>query len=363
MFYLTKYKKNCCAGAVFFLSGLFLFSCQKDINRVDDQIFGRNYPLDSLLLVREISMDLVDPVSGLPYGDSTIEHYQYDSVNRQITLNWTDFSGNLMTGISAVFTYHADGLLSGVEYKFPTGYTPTSADLHRMKLEYDNQQVIQRITKTFGNGATESTVFQKTLLAGGNYQLEWAEANDEIPSLPVLRRAAFDAAGRCLISEADYHYPSGLPGSVAREKRTDSLHYTPDGNLGWVFRTLLDSATNTRDTFMLAEFYTRKQKGDNLFNQREMLMQGISNIPLDAYSLHFSGLFGILSYLPGDVENKQYMRYPYELGQLYNFGTGGYEVVQSLVVIDPGYDRLLIFRGFFHDANMIQLEYRIRYYK
>jgi hypothetical protein len=113
------------------------------------------------------------------------------------------------------------------------------------------------------------------------------------------------------------------------------------------------------------EFTSRQNRGDQLYSQRRLLLNGIADIPIgdEFYGLtNFAGLITILiSELPRDVEYFQYLKYPFISARVYAWGDDEYEDMYANSEFDSS-DRLVAFTT---DPTHfgIKYKYRITYYK
>src|SRR5687768_13545862 len=215
---------------LFFVSSvlaiLVLISCQKEVDiDLDNPPPIPGDVKDSTLLIKSIT--LVYDV-GSPDEDSVTEYYSYDTINKKIILTWNDPSGEFPAGSSAELNYNGKGLLSHIAYKYSNSYTPDDEDKSAVDLIYDEDKVLQKITVKLYGGKTATTLFQKTMLAAGKYQLDWDEplfifsANDS-----AQLQAVFDIDGKCIRRSHIYSYPTvvdnGNPVSYTQIRNTDSL--------------------------------------------------------------------------------------------------------------------------------------------
>ncbi|WP_276503711.1 hypothetical protein [Terrimonas pollutisoli] len=347
-----------------------LASCQKEVD-----IDLENPPpvpsevQDSTLLIKSIKINSLDPVSGLPDGGDTIkEDYFYDTVNRKIIMTLDQVaSSQYLTGAGVEHTYDANGLLTNVLYKYKNGYIPEGDDRISVRLSYDADKIIQKITLYYFNGNTRSTLFRKTLLSENKYRLDWGEptiiaiggARDTVSA-----SAVFDKAGKCLTSEYSYSYNTVIGGGEDAYTKIiyrDSLVYDANGSVTKVVENYIDTLNHENITFVACEFTARHTKGDQLFNMRQILLNGIANIPFGEDMFHGS-ITGVLSFFPDGYEPLEYSKYPFQFAKVFNSQTNQYDNFTAISELDNK-DRLIKFRGFLNDVELIPYQYEISYYK
>lgn len=341
------------------LAILVLASCQKEIDINDPDIIPEEVK-DSTLLIKSITL-LAN--RGLPDEDSVTEHYSYDTINKKIILTWYDRSGSWYAdGTSAELSYTNKGLLYHVAYKYPLGFTPWDYDYNTIDIVYDPENVLQKITVKYSNGSIESKLFTKAILSGGKYQLSWDESNSG-PDDIVLRRAVFDAAGKNIINATEHSFiaetsPAG-DNIFTNFITTDSLFYDASGNVSKIVRNEVDTLRHTTDSYIFYEF-VRQTKGDQLYNHRQTIMNGIANMPFGDPDAPVEDAFGILSFSL-DYEYQQYAKYPIQTAKA-RMWDGSYKDFTASSDFDNK-NRLTKFVWFFHDYDLEPIEYRIRYYK
>ena len=335
------------------LTVLIVTSCQREID-----FTGINpvteYVKDSTLLIKSVT-SLWDNGQ-----DSIVENYSYDSINRKITLTWNDpSSSNIQDGTIAEFSYNNNWMISHAQYIYPAGYLPQAGEYTTIDILYDAEKTLQKITVNYGDGSSESKVYSKTLLPSGNYRLSWDESD---PGYPFFRRAEFNADGRNITSIVDYSYvaettPAG-DDVFTNVIVTDSLFYDASGSLRKIIRNEVDTLRHTNQSYVSYDFSTRLTRGDQLYNQRQAIMNGIANMPFFDPDSN-ADLFGVLTF---SLENEQwqYLKYPVQtadmrwLGNNYHF-TGSSEFDTM--------NRLIKFKGFLLDLGLTEGAIKIKYYK
>ncbi len=353
---LTKVTRNLLfASSVFVL--LVLTSCQKGVDiDLDNPPPIPGEVKDSTLLIKSIKSvwDI-----GLPNEDSLTEYYSYDTVNRKITITWRDENGDYVPDGSKVeLSYNTKGHLVNASYHYPVGYVPWDFDYNTINIEYDGNNVLQKVIVKYMGGSQESAAFNKTVLADNGYQLAWTETMLEDDS--IFRKAIFDKEGKAVLNHIEhYYYPSpGLPAMDTTILR-DSIAYDAGGSVMKVFVKSEFKPTNEMHDFTLYEF-TRQTKGDQLYNQRKLIMNGIDNVPFGDYDSMFADAFGILSFSM-EYENWQYSKYPCQTVRA-RMSDGSFKNFTSNSTFDDK-NRLTKFTGFFHDLDLEPVEYSITYYK
>jgi len=348
---------NCFKGLVticLLATFLFITSCQKGVNEILTEPIPDEVK-DSTLLIKSIKT-IWD--KGTPDEDSVVEHYWYDTANRKLTITWNDENEDYVAdGTKLELSYNAKGLLTHASYIYPAGYVPWEFDYQTIELSYDAANVLQNITAHYSGGSIESITYSKTMLSNGKYQLTWSEGmspdNDS-----TFRRVEFDKEGNALINYVyNYQYPS-MSNSEHTLIVADSLIYDAGGSVSKILRRVnYDDTTNKEYTFYE---YTRQSKGDQLYNQRRVIMSGIDNIPFGDFDNIVTAAFGPLSFVL-DYENVQYSRYPIQTAKA-RMWDGSFENFTANSEFDNK-DRLIKFTGFFHDIGLEPTEYRISYYK
>ena len=335
-----------------------LTSCQKGVDiDLDNPPPIPEEVKDSTLLIKSIKAvwDI-----GLPNEDSLIEYYSYDTINRKLTITWRDENGDYVPDSSKVeLSYNTKGHLVNASYHYPAGYVPWDFDYNTINIEYDGNNVLQKVMVKYMDGSQESAVFNRTtILADNGYQLTWNETMLEDDS--IFRKAIFDKEGKAVVSyiEHYYHPTPGLP-EIDTTIARDSIAYDAGGSVIQVFTRSEFKRTNELWDYKLYEF-TRQTKGDQLYNQRKLIMNGIDNMPFGDYDSMIADAFGVLSFSL-NYENWQYSKYPCQTvrARMYD---GSFKNFTSNPTFDNK-NRLTKFTGFFHDYDLEPIEYSITYYK
>lgn len=348
---------------------VLLVSCQREIDiDLDNPPPIPDELQDSTLLIKSIKTTTLHPVSGLPDGDTIKEDYFYDTVNRKIIMTIDHAaSSQYITGAGVEHSYDANGLLTKVLYKYKEGFIPDGGDRISIQLEYDSDDIIQKITLYYFNGDVRSTLFRKTSLSDGEYRLDWGERPDFFLSGDqdtVSASAVFDKTGRCLMHGYSYSYNTAYGGGediYTKRIYRDTLFYDINGSVTKVVNTYIDTLNHIDETFVACEFVARHVKGDQLFNMRQTLLNGIANIPFGEDFFHGS-LTGVLSMLPDSFEPLQYSIYPFQSVKVFDSQANQYKSFTAVSEFDDK-DRLVKFRGFLNDIDLIPLQYEVTYYK
>ena len=344
---------------------LVLASCQKEIDlaATDPNIAGAN---DSTLLIKSITLVNYDINTGVAEGDSIIEHYSYDTVNRKVILSWENYSGDIPENLKEELSYNNQNLLSRIEYKYPAGYRPADNDYSAIEISYDAGNVLKKSVVNFANGSSEARTFNKKFLSSGNYQLEWLERPLTTGSDKTKRSAIFDSKGKNIIRVTEFSYPRVVTGTgndiYTNIIITDSLSYDANGGLHKLFTNVIDTLSHTNENYISCEFISRLTKGGQLYNQRQALLNGIAAIPFGEVDDWFRYSFGILNFFPEGIEPLEYSRYPFITARVYDYNTRIYKEFTASSEIDSK-GRLLKFKGFFNDSDLIPQEYKIAYFK
>ncbi len=346
-----------------------LISCQKEIDvdpdnppPVPDEI------KDSTLLIKNISLRSFDPSSGLPDGDSIKEVYTYDTVNRKIIMTLDQAaSSQYFTGAGVEHTYDANGLLIDVLYKYENGFVPAGEDMVSVKLDYDAGKVLQKIAINYFSGDTKIVLLKKVLLSSGKYKLSWTEplfisnsSSGDTANVHVI----FDETGKLLKTEYSYSYSMITGGGIEAFTKiihTDSSYYDVNGSISKVVLNYVDTLRHENETFTVCEFNSRHTKGDQLYNMKQVLLNGIANIPFGE-DLFRGSISGVLSYFQDGFEPMEYSMYPFQSARVYNSFTKQYDNFTAISEFDSK-DRLVRFKGFLKDSELIPYQYEISYYK
>jgi hypothetical protein len=249
--------------------------------------------------------------------------------------------------------------LVNATYNYPPGYIPWDFDYDIIDLSYDADDVLQNITTRYSNGSEESVAFTKTTHPGGEYRLTWHERSSDTGD-STFRKVEFDKQGNAFINYAENFYYSS-PGSpdLSRYAIEDSITYDAGGSATKVIRKADHDGTADDLEYTLYE-YTRHAKGDQLFNQRQVLLNGIANIPFGDFDNIVAEAFGILSF-GLEYESRQYSKYPVQMVKA-RMWDGTFKNFTSNSEFDSK-NRLTKFTGFFHDNDLEPIEYTISYYK
>lgn len=323
---------------------LFLISCQKEITL--DELLQQS---DSTQLIKSISL----VPENLNTADSVVETYQYDTVNRKIILTYTpEFLGRTKT----VLSYLPSGLLFHIEYTYNRAVSigePVMVDI-----TYDNTNIIQSFTITYEGGESETITYNKTSLPNGRYQVSWREdifsSGDSSDYYALV-----DSLGRVIVRVER----NSLGGA-----NIDSLIYDSEGLLEMTYRTdtIFNSPFPPAAPFVYSnsrvgsKIHSNYGKGDQLFNQFHLLLNGISKFPLGYIE---NNMIGLLSY---DYEPYmfQYSRYPTQSATLLRAFSSNdvyYEDLQPYAEFD-NLDRLVRYGGLNLYGNE-PFGFRITYYK
>lgn len=262
---------------------ILIASCQKGIDPDNPPVIPDKIT-DSTLLIKSITTKVFDPISGLPGEDSIKENYFYDTVNRKIIIKVDHAASSPYINEAEVeHSYDANGLLINVSYKYRNGYLPADDDKISVKLDYDANKVIQKIAIRYQNGDTRNVIFEKTAYSANKYKLSWQEplwTSQGEHTADV--NAVFNEAGNLFRTEYIHSYNTSSGGGVeayARNISIDSLYYDGNGSVNKVEETYIDSLYNINETVIGCEFNSRQSKGDQLFNLRQVMLNGIANIP------------------------------------------------------------------------------------
>lgn len=367
---LTKATKNLLfAFSVFVL--FVLTSCQKgvdiDLNNpppIPDEI------KDSTLLIKSIRLVTLDPVTGLPDDDSIKEDYFYDTINKKIILTFDHAASHpdYSPFVGIEHSYDANGLLTNVIHKYKDGFVPDDDHLVSIKLDYDADKVLRKIDIKPFNGNLRTVLFNKTLLASGKYELKWNELLFGLSNTgaddSAYVRAIFDKEGKCLKSEYSYSYQTVAGGGDDTYTQiiiTDSLIYDASGSISKITVNRIDTLSHEEESFVGCEFLSRHIKGDQLYNMQQVLLNGIANIPFGE-DLVRGSISGILSYFPDGYEPNEYNKFPFQTAKIYDSYTKQYNDFIAISEFDSK-DRLIKFRGFLMDNDLIPYQYQISYYK
>jgi hypothetical protein len=360
---LTKASKNLLfAFPVFVL--LVLTSCQKgvDIDLDNPPPLPDNIK-DSTELIKSIRLNIHE-LSGQPSDDSAKEDYFYDTINKKIIITYDHSASNpdYYNFSSIEHSYDNKGLLTNVIHKYRDGFVPLDNYLVSVKLDYDAEKIIRKLTIQNYKGDIRVVPFTKTSLSPDKYELSWDEplftgwAEDTIN-----KSAIFSTDGRCLRVEYRRMHENVNGEPLRFVIYTDSLIYDVEGNIKKVQATYIDTTDHEEENYLGCEFFSHYTKGDQLYKQKQLLLNGIANMPFGE-DLFFGSISGILSYFSGDYESMQYHKYPFQTAKVYGGNAIQYRSFKSTVQFDSK-DRLTKFTGFFNDIELFPYVFEIGYYK
>ena len=361
---LTKATKN----LLFIFSvvaALSLTSCQKGV----DVDLNNPPPLpdnikDSTELIKSIRLNTLDLVSGLPDDDSIKEDYFYDTLNKKIMVTFDHSASNpdYYNFIGFEHSYNNNGLLTNVIHKYRDGFVPPDDYLVSVKLDYNADKVIQKLTIQNYKGSIKVVTFSKTSLSADKYELAWDEPLNAGWSVDTInKRSIFSTDGRCLKVEYRRMYENAMGEPLRFLIYTDSLIYDAEGNIKKIQATNIDTTNHTEENFLGCEFFSHYTKGDQLYKQKQLLLNGIANMPFGE-DLFFGSISGMLSYFSDDYESMQYHKYPFQTAKVYGGNAIQYRNFTSTVQFDSK-DRLVKFTGFLNDVDLEPYQFEISYYK
>ncbi len=336
---------------------IHLSSCKKNNNNSIDQpkiIQGK----DSSLLIKSIR-----------YQSKYVEEYYYDSINHKIILTSTEEDSDYPSSSKSELSYNSKHLLTGIIRKFKQSGSADTSIQFTVTIDYDDQDILQKIEERDFYGSIKTTIFNKTPLSTGNYQLTWTQQGHQLPNgtrITDTIQAVFNDSGQLISQLANFPYPlMGTPDDTITSATItkDSFVYDNQGSLIKVLTNYIDTFRNINDNFTYCQFTSRLNKGVNLFNQRQLILRGISNIPFSTTT--FSGEAGVLSIF-NTVEAYEYLKYPFQTIVLHNYSGNDDLSLTSLSEFDSN-GRLTYFKGiaFLSERpNQIPnpLDFRITYY-
>jgi hypothetical protein len=178
--------------------------------------------------------------------------------------------------------------------------------------------------------------------------------------------SSYDSDGKCLSA----YFSSSMPavydanGNVADytlKKVTKTYIYDTGGNLNKIQTNIIDTFQETNETKTAVEFSGRLAKGNELYNQRRMLLNGIADIPelTNSSDATFIDMAGILSWFPFEFESQSFVNFPYTTAKSYSFMTQkNYTSTGASNFDDKG--RLVNFSGSLYGNDFA---WRISYFK
>ena len=342
---------------LFTISILFICcSCNKSVDET-----SVNGIKDSSLLIKSIT--------NIIWGrDSVTEYYSYDSAKRKINIRWTYYGFNYPRFSSSLqstdLNYNDKLLLSHISYNYNRH---KSDDRSEVDIVYDAKNIIQRIVIKYFNGKNTTVNFYKTMLDNGKYQLDWVEhylsngVNDS-----TVFSSSYNGDGKCLSayfsssSPALYDTNGNILDSTLT-KVTKTYIYDTEGNLNKIQTNIIDTFQQTNETKISVEFSGRLAKGNELYNQRQTLLNGIANIPelTNGSDADFIDIAGILSWFPFQFESQSFVEFPYTTAKSYSFMTHkDYTSTGVSNLDDKG--RLVSFSGSLYGNDFA---WRIAYFK
>jgi hypothetical protein len=265
---------------------------------------------------------------------------------------------------SADLNYNNQLLLSHISYNYEN---QKSDDPSGVDIDYDAENVIQKIVIKHSNGKNTTVNFHKTMLNGGKYQLDWVDHYDyNGADDSIIHQSTYNSDGICL---SDY-FKNSAP--ALYDDNGNILYYTlimvthtyiydAAENLNKIQTNIIDTFQETDETKTVVEFSGRLSKGNELYNQRQTLLNGIANIPYltnDATAT-FICMAGILSWFPFEFESQSFVKYPYTTAKSYSFKTQKDYNSTGVSKFDSK-GRLISFSGSLYGNDF---SWRINYYK
>ena len=345
---LSHFKKI----ALFVFVAAALLSCQKEPAVIIDL---PSVVTDSTQLVKQILYVEYDGAGEV--FDSLYEDYSYDTVSRKIMVKWTDTFSGYMHGVSAVFSYDSRYLLSQVAISYPSVYPYQPEDEQNVAISYDDAGIIKSLTVTTRDAQTNTRSFTKKA-TGAGYELTWVTSTD--PQEVFNRSVLFDANGKFLKNTFSQPLFDINGDRYSTYVQTDSVIYDGSDNIQKIYSHNTDTAVDIDNTFLAYEFNARGTKGNQLYLQRSLLLNGLSNIPFTDLDDWFE--LSVLTMTVDDYQDKQYSKYPFTSGKVYNQGTNSLDATTGQATFDSK-DRLTGFKGYFQNNSPQPLEYHVSYYK
>jgi hypothetical protein len=297
------------------------------------------------------------------------ESYFYDTLNNKIIIDSRYENASSITKLKIELSYNAQHLLTGILHKFkPENSTDTNIVL-TVKFDYDDEGVLKKIEQKDFYDSIKTTLFNKTLLTGGNYQLSWTEP----PTISIagqaeaaqIMQAVFNQAGE-LLSKWNLltYWASGKANDttsiIVAAIVKDTFLYDAQGSLFRKLTNYVDTFHNVNDSFTRCEVKSRLTSGNNLYNQRQRMLRGIANIPFGM--LVISSQAGVLSIFNADgIEPFEFSKYPFQSMEVHSYFPPDNYSFTGVSELDSK-QRLIHFVGFLNDGSRLPLDYRITYY-
>lgn len=332
------------------LSTLLFTSCQKEPTMPETQ--PRLGP-DSTLLVKSIERVYYDQ-NGNP-SDSATESYSYDTVNKKIKLTWT--GSDYWAGSAAEYTYSSDDLLTDIKFSYDNTWVPWSTDYTDIKIEYNNDNIVKRVTLNYRSEPQMIRNYVKTNLPNG-YRLDWNSRRDVNDSSTFYN--IFNTDKICTKYSSEVILTDPVNGIYGHGFQIDSLVYNTSGNLSHVYRKMIDSLNHTSESFLKYEFDSRESKGSELSDQRRLLFNGVDNLRFNEADDWF--WISILGDVLDAYDYDQYSGVPIKSAKVYNTDADLIVPYTAASVFDSK-GRLVEFKGFVDDGPLIKLVYKVVYYK
>lgn len=338
---------------------LFCVSCQKtpDVDLDNPPPIPEDV-LDSTLLIKSIACILNEG------RDSVVEHYDYDTINRKITVSWTfsDMDENdpnyipELVDAKTEFNYNNEGRLIRVDYTHSPHLPPSDDEYAKTEIIYDNENIVKSIILSYRNRPADIREFEKTILPDGRYILEWREPVISSTNSDIFRSSLFSTDGRV---EVNVRISSSLNTPVITyDNWLDTIYYDANGNVEKVFTQQYDGQDLT-DEYFSVEFTDRESKGDQFYNQRKLLLNGISEIPIGEYDEMLIGSMGLFSrYL--EFEAAQFSRFPARKAKI-RLEDGSYQEYQPVYTFDSK-NRLSLITCYFLQPDLHPVVFRIHYF-
>ena len=346
-------------GAFAAILGLFFASCQKtpDVD-LDNPPPIPEEVLDSTLLIKSIACILNNG------SDSVVEHYDYDTINRKITVSWTfsDMDENdpnyvpEFVDAKTEFHYNNAGRLIRVDYTHSPHLPPSDDEYTKAEIIYDDENIVKRIILSYRNRPADVREFEKTMLDDGRYVLEWLEPAISSTSSDISRISFFSADGRV---EMNLRISFILNEPFKYDNWLDTIYYDANGNVEKVFTQQYDAPGHVKDEYFSVEYTDRESGGDEFYNQRKLLLNGISEIPIGEYDEMLLGSMGMFSrYL--EFEAAQFSRFPARKARI-RLEDGSFQEYQPVYTFDSK-NRLSLITCYFLQPDLHPVTYRIHYF-
>jgi len=338
---------------LFFCALIFFTACQKS-PELNTQPIEPNQGLDSAFLMKSITVTSEDRTQGFT------ETFHYDTVERMITVIYSDVQGNAAPEFPRKLYYRSDSLIERIKNPDvnPYNYDDFNKEL---LFSYDNQQRLSSVRMTQYNGEVYTVDFLWEDLPTG-YKVSWLEPVGQDWSKrwsdTSYVTAYFSDNDQLLMQEQTSTYFDGV--NNVTNRYGNACYYDDKGSATRYTGFSIDENGNRINEKVSSEFIGRLEQGTQLYDQRNILMHGISQLP----SSLFNSEFGYLSAFNELCDWFQYSKTPFIefKGLVGDWSQGNYDTYTGSSKVDAK-GRLTFCTSVFQDYSLTPELIEVNYYK